>query len=278
MLTTFLTQATGGFMSRFCGSVPVLFNRRLGPSYYEMGLGGNAVAQKARPGQFVMIRIPGASSPLLRRPFSIHRKWTRKNQSGFSLLYKVVGECTTNLSEMKEGQNLEVLGPLGNHFALLPKMKSLWLTAGGVGVAPLVFWADELREKGVDLSGSRVYLGGASKEDLLCADLFLAAGLDLVLATENGTRGIHGLVTKPMEKDLAEKAPDAIFACGPPGMLRAVAKLAQNAGTPCQVSIETLMACGMGACLGCAVESKNKTGYRHACKDGPVFEADSIVL
>ncbi len=257
----------------------VLWNTIECSGYFRMGLAVSSAYADARPGQFVMIRFCDRMVPLLRRPFSIHRLIeTEGGIRGFEILYKVVGQGTERLSECRKGDRLDILGPLGNFFRIPENARRFFIVAGGIGVAPMYFLTDWLRHKGIDLSECTVFIGGRSKDDLLCMNDFFSSGVHTVqIATDDGSAGNRELVTGPLERALRKSRPDMIFACGPLPMLKAVAGIAAEHGLPCQVSIETMMACGMGACLGCAVRKKEDSQkYLHACTDGPVFDAGHI--
>ncbi len=259
----------------FLEKVRVLWNKKAGPLYYRIGLTCHKGYSDAKPGQFIMLRLSDQINPLLRRPFSIHRLIaTDGHTEGVELLYKVVGEGTAKLSGCKKGDYVNILGPLGNGFSIPDNCHHIFIIAGGIGVAPMLFLASSLKEKGVDLSRSMVFLGGRSKDDLLGKSDFISLGIKVHLTTEDGSAGETGLVTDPLEMAIKKNRPDIICACGPVEMLRSVAQFAEMHTVPCRVSIETIMACGMGACFGCAVEIKGTSDkYLHACLDGPVFDA-----
>ncbi len=260
--------------------VKVLWNTLECSGYYRIGMQSNPGYSRAKPGQFVMVRFPDEVTPLLRRPFSIHRLILHQGRTaGIELLYKVVGTGTEKLSLSRKGDGLDLLGPLGTHFKIPENTRRVFIVAGGIGVAPMFFLSATLEKAGVDLTESRIFIGGRSRDDLLCMNDFISVGMRTVhLTTEDGSAGLRDLVTTPLERAVAERAPDRIYACGPLPMIRAVAKIARRYRAPCQVSIESLMACGLGACLGCAVEGADPGKYLHACIDGPVFEADRLNL
>jgi len=258
----------------------VLWNRPQGGGYYRMGFGCDNDIVGADPGQFLMVRLTGQQSPLLRRPFSIHQVIVEKGRIiGFEILYKVVGDGTRMLAEAGKGNSIDVLGPLGKSFAVSPGNQTIYCIAGGIGVAPFLLLADRMSSAGFDMSRISLFLGGRTANDLLCVTDFEALGLSLLLTTDDGSRGSQGLVTEPLKEAIKTSRPDMLYACGPLPMLREVMSIANRYELPCQVSIETMMACGMGACLGCAVEGRSADSpYRHACIDGPVFSADEILL
>ena len=258
----------------------VLSNIPLGPGYYRLRLSCHRQYAFALPGQFVMIRFIEQIDPLLPRPFSIHRLIKKEDGTiGLEILYKVVGKGTHLLSLKQAGDCLSLTGPLGRGFAIPTDAKHIKIVAGGIGVAPMIFFLDRLREQKPDLAGVEIFLGGRSKADLVCLDELSSFGLRLHITTDDGSSGDQCLVTDPLEIAVAENRPDIIVACGPMEMLACVAGIAEKYGVACQVSIETMMACGMGACLGCAVAGrKSSDKYLHACLNGPVFDARELKI
>jgi dihydroorotate dehydrogenase electron transfer subunit len=259
-------------------SVKVLWNKKLSRTYYKIGLTCSDHFSSAKPGQFVMLGFAGQTDPLLHRPFSIHNLLISNGIAhGFELLYKVVGNATALLAQRKAGDIVEIFGPLGTGFLIPSSVKRVFVVAGGIGVAPLVFLVYDFHRKKIDLSSYRVFVGGRTEEDLLCRSEFLELGLPVLATTDDGSAGDQCLVTHPVAEAMGRTAPDLIVACGPMDMLACVVGIADKHRVPCQVSIETMMACGMGACLGCAVESRIEgEHYLHACMDGPVFHADML--
>jgi dihydroorotate dehydrogenase electron transfer subunit len=253
----------------------VLWNESIGSLYYRIGVKCSPGYARANPGQFVMLRPSESLDPLLRRPFSIHRLIrTGGRVEGIELLYKVVGPVTRRMAALKNDDELDLLGPLGTGFMVPEAPGRIVLVAGGIGIAPLMFLALRLREHGADLTTCRLFLGGRSRDDLLCRDDFAQLGIAVHHTTDDGSSGDQCLVTQPFERQSLQDPPDLIYACGPMDMLRCVIGVAATRGIPCQVSIETMMACGIGACLGCAVASRHfPQRYLHACMDGPVFDA-----
>lgn len=260
--------------------VQVLWNERIGPQYFRMGLTCHPGYGASTPGQFVMLRFPDRLTPFLRRPFSIHRL-LRQGDSvcGIELLYKTVGEGTRHFSRCRKGDPLDLVGPLGSGFSVSDRYRRIFMAAGGIGVAPMRFLIDFFMEKNLHPKGVTLFLGGRSKADLLCRDAFADLGVTVVTTTDDGSEGDQCLVTQPLESAMDGIPPDIVYACGPLDMLRCVIDLAEGHGVRCQVSIETAMACGIGACLGCAVEGRGESGkYLHACLDGPVFDTETIRL
>ena len=256
----------------------VVWNRPAASGYYRMGLAVDGGFEQAKPGQFVMVRAGSGVNPLLRRPFSL-LGLIREGAAvtGIEILFKVVGKGTRLLSTVREGGRLSVIGPLGNAFQVPERCRELILVAGGVGVPPIRFLAQSLLEREDAPGRCVVFIGGRSQDDLVCITEFDLPGFLLDVSTDDGSRGHHGVVTRSLERALSEGSADLICACGPPAMLKAVAGIAAAHGVACQVSIEAMMACGMGACLGCAVKLKDDAErYRHVCMDGPVFDASRL--
>jgi dihydroorotate dehydrogenase electron transfer subunit len=257
----------------------ILWNLPEGPQVYRIGIEcGNHYAS-AFPGQFVTLRLPEDSTPILRRPFSIHRLISKEGAYALEILYKAIGGFTRKLSRAAAGEAVDLLGPLGKGFSVSASLQSVAIVAGGIGVAPMVFLARALLDAGMPPSGSAVFIGAAKAGEVLCRDDFRRLGLAVYTATEDGTLGEEGFVTRPLEPWIAANRPDMLFACGPMPMLRAVSEAARALSIPCEVSVETLMACGVGACLGCATRDRHhEGGYGHVCIDGPVFEASRLSL
>jgi len=264
-------------MNQFTAAV--VWNRPCGDRHFRMGLTCPPDLLGAAPGQFVMVRVPDAGQPLLRRPFSILGAADHSTHgSVVELMYRVVGPVTRRMAALEETAAVDIIGPMGHGFYVGREVRCVSLVGGGVGIPPLVFLAATLVGSGrLTASDIRVYIGGRSSEDLLCVDDFQALGLVPVLTTDDGSSGDHCLVTHPLETQLADFRPDVICACGPMPMLSCVAGIARRHDVPCQVSIETMMACGVGACLGCAVSAADaRDNYLHACTHGPVFDAGDL--
>lgn len=230
------------------------------------------IATVSKPGQFVMIRTGTGKDPLLRRPFSIHQT----DYSGHIQIYfKVVGRGTEILAHAKVGEQLSVFGPLGRGFRLDDTVPSC-LIGGGLGIAPMLFLAKEICRTKKSCSKSVIILGGrtASEVEPLVED-FRQVGIRTLVTTDDGSYGDQGLVTDILAT--VELDPGtAVYACGPEPMMAAVNGYCLKNGHPCQVSVESVMACGMGACLGCSRPVEGG-GYAHVCLDGPVFKAKELV-
>ena len=253
----------------------VLWNTRLTLSCYKIGLRTSDRFLTAIPGQFITLRLGDQMDPLLRRPFSINQLIIHDDVfKGIELLYKVVGAGTQKLTQLHSGDRVDLLGPLGNGFSIAEHFQRVFIVAGGIGVAPMPFLISRLLDKSIDRSQCKVFIGGKSKADLLCSDDLSNLGIPVHTTTDDGSYGDQCLVTDPVDIEISDSKPDVIYACGPMQMLACVVGIAEKHGIECQVSIETMMACGMGACLGCAVENRKEPDrYLHACLDGPVFDA-----
>jgi dihydroorotate dehydrogenase electron transfer subunit len=262
----------------------ILSNSEVSPGYWRMRMTAPQEFASAAAGQFVMVRVSDAIDPLLRRPFGIFDVGVHMpTQSGavsqpcFEMLYRVVGKGTALLSALHETDLLDILGPLGTGFDLGIAKEEKLIVGGGVGLAPLYLLAREL----VKQSPVRLFAGGRTRDDILCITEFERLGVECYTATEDGSLGEQGLVTEALVRRLDElRGRASIYACGPHGMLNAVANIAAERDIPCQVSLEGYMACGVGACLGCVAPGKGHSpetpDFRCVCTDGPVFESGEL--
>jgi dihydroorotate dehydrogenase electron transfer subunit len=248
--------------------VTVVANERVAEGVGLMTLRAPRVRGLVQPGQFVHVRISEGADFILRRPFSVHRT----THDGIQLLYQVLGRGTRELAAKGPGDVMDVVGPLGNGFHVPHGAVHALLVAGGLGVAPLVMLAEALAQRGV---AATVAVGAPTADRLLALDVLEAAARRVLVATDDGSRGERGYVTALVEGALASDAPDVVYVCGPEPMARIVASQAAAAGVHCQVSLERLMACGVGACLSCVVTTVH--GLRRACCAGPVFDAREVV-
>lgn len=258
-------------MSRFQLTASVTDRVQVTNDIVRLALLAPDIGRAAVPGQFVMVRSVAALDPLLRRPFSISRI---NNDNTLEILVKVIGKGTRALAALKVGDQVDVLGPLGHGFTL-PEQGQACLVGGGIGAAPLLFLAQRVALK-MPTASIQVLLGARNKAEVTAmADPFRALGLQVQLATDDGTAGLHGLVGELLTALPGGAAPTQVYACGPHLMLAAVARISKEKGWPCQVSTEAIMACGLGACLGCAVP-RHGGGFLHVCKQGPVFAAGDL--
>jgi dihydroorotate dehydrogenase electron transfer subunit len=257
----------------------IVENRRLSSDYNELVFHAPSIAASAAPGQFVMIRTAGAGdTPLLRRPFSIFQvmRSSAGTPSGLSILNKKIGVGTAQLYDAAVDSVLALLGPLGQPF-VPPAAGEAWMVAGGVGLGPFVTLAEALQQRGTP---AKLFYGARTASDLHCADLFEPLGAELIVATEDGSRGDRGFITVPLQRRLEEAAADVtIYACGPTPMMRAVAAIAARFDRSCIVSLEQVMGCGMGGCYSCVVKVRqtDRPRFVRSCIDGPVFDAAAVV-
>lgn len=275
----------------------IISNKKITKGYYQLKLETSFTFQSAQPGQFLHIRIDNSCDPLLRRPFSIHDLSLVKSKGKkiiCDILYEIKGKGTNLLSEKQSGEYLNILGPLGRGFDYQKQNTDTQIdiiVAGGAGIAPLFFLANQISNPKTNKKKSGrgrviVLIGAATSSKILKAKELQELGCEVAIATEDGSQGFQGKVTALLEKKilpkietLAKKSSKEIavniYACGPMAMLTELAKICMIKKISLQVSLEEFMGCGIGACLGCAIETK--TGYQRVCHDGPVFNAQDIV-
>jgi dihydroorotate dehydrogenase electron transfer subunit len=261
-------------MQQYEEQAEIVRQEHLAPEIIRLTLKAPRIAASARPGQFVMVRTSPCYDPLLRRPLSIHQ--TIGNDR-VQLLYKVVGKGTRLLGAMTPGQQVAMTGPLGQGFDLAGR-KAICLVGGGMGIAPLYSLAREILRAN-NPPKCIVLLGARTAEELgsLPRDFMDIGAAQIHLATDDGSLGHHGFVVDLLEQHLDPDQRWSVYTCGPHPMMRSVAGQCRKQGWECQVSLETMMACGVSACLGCAVPRAGLTGdYLHVCKDGPVFKAEEV--
>ena len=247
----------------------VALHEDAGPGYRFLELEAPRLADALAPGQFVHVRVPGLEPTALRRPFSVFDA----DAGRVTLLYKVVGRGTAALARAQVGDAVEVLGPLGHGFPSSSKGVPL-LVGGGYGVAPLHFLAKRLKDPRAIL-----FVGGRTKDDLLALDRFAALGVEVRIATNDGSAGEKGFVTGPLDAALeglrARGEAFELFTCGPDGLLKAVSDRAVAAKMPGWISMDRHMVCGVGACYACI--QKTVRGNSRCCVEGPVFRAEDLV-
>jgi len=250
--------------------VKILSNQKVGKSNFVLRLASKVIPALASPGQFVQIKVAGDNQILLRRPFGIHMI----TRNAFDCLYEVVGEGTEYLAQKSPGSTLDVIGPLGQGFKLAAGGSRPILVAGGMGVAPLLFLAQRLASRRLNQKPI-VLIGGRRSNQILCVGEFKKFGCSVKVATDDGSRGFRGKVTQLLSQILTARLADLrIYACGPRPMLKTISRLSIRYNIPAEISLEEHLACGIGACFGCAV--KTKDGFRRVCKEGPVFPAEVI--
>lgn len=224
------------------------------------------IARTARPGQFVELKLTDTYDPFLRRPISI---FDADGSQSFSLLVRTVGRGTAAMTGWKVGTEADVLGPLGNGFSWKPEVRDCVLVAGGIGLAPMAFLAKQLLTEGKYV---RLVFSPHRDAELLKALPFQE---QLGIAFSENRTALPVVLTAILRHGV-----DAVFSCGPEGLLETVAEYAAEYHAPCQLSVERRMACGIGICLGCAIAIRTEQGmtYKKVCKDGPVFQAEEVVF
>lgn len=261
------------------GTGHILLSKEVAPEHFLIEIEAPFALSDATPGRFVMIRISDALSPVLRRPFGIYNI----NKNSFEILVRVVGEGTRLLSEMSVGTRLEILGPLGNGFNLDIAGDAPLLVAGGVGIAPLFTLAETLLSNGNKV---KVLIGGRNKKDLLVIEQLEQLeqlGAEVLAVTEDGSEGFKGYVTDLMTQIIkSDKSVSSVYSCGPHLMLKKVGEIALEKSLTCQLSLEAIMACGFGVCLGCVIktcsnEKDKEFNYSRVCCEGPVFNAEEVI-
>ncbi|MDE6005592.1 MAG: dihydroorotate dehydrogenase electron transfer subunit [Oscillospiraceae bacterium] len=250
------------------GKYPVINKQALAHDVYSILILCPEVAKLAQAGQFVHILPTGFG---LRRPISI--AGIDKKNGVLRIVFVIKGNGTKAIADLKQGDFIDMIAPLGHGFTLMPEAEHVVLVGGGIGVPPMLPLAEYYGEKATAISGFRSFQQVILQEDLE------NYGAKTICCTEDGSAGaVKGFVTTPLEQLLTESV-DAVFACGALPMLKAVAELCKRNKIYCEVSMEERMACGVGACLGCACEIKNADGeinFLHVCKNGPVFNAEEV--
>lgn len=245
-------------------------NKQVKDNHYLLTLRPLKKINRPRPGNFFMLSVDSSLDPLLKRPFSIYR-WLGPD---FQILYRVVGKGTAILSKRQPDDILEVIGPLGKGFPVPKSKENIILVAGGLGIAPLWALAETISKK-----KPLLFYGARTKDELLCRKELKALGIVPVISTDDGTLGAKDNIVNVLKKYLARRsshvAHHCLYACGPEPMLKALTLLAKEHDLKGYIALEQNMACGLGTCLGCIVNTKE--GYKRVCKEGPVFSIEEIV-
>ncbi len=257
--------------------VPVKKIEKIKHDVFRLVFSSPWLAASARPGNFLHVHT--APSLTLRRPFSVHLV----KGNDIHILFRIRGKGTRFLSALEKGDSLDIIGPLGNGFIYKDagRYDRIYLVAGGIGVAPLVFLGQEIAGQLLKNKTDRIsaIIGAPSRNELLGKSDFTRCGIKVITATEDGSCGRKGMcvdaLSRELQKNAGRKERIRIYACGPEAMFKAIAEtVAPYDNIDCQVSYEQFMGCGIGVCLGCAIETKN--GYKRVCKDGPVFDLFNI--
>jgi dihydroorotate dehydrogenase electron transfer subunit len=272
------------------GPVTIEENVRVAKDTHRLRIECPELAARIVPGQFVMLRLSRTDDPLLGRPLAMYDvvRGPKQEPRGLDIVYLAIGKMTRRLALLEPGQPLELWGPLGNGFPAV-ETDHLVMVAGGIGQTPFLTLAKEYL--GLETYGDprrqvprarKVTLcyGSRSREHLAGVEDFRQIGVDVHISTDDGSAGRHGLVTALIEPVVASSPHDCrIVCCGPEPMMEATTALAQRLGIPCQVSLETPMACGIGICFSCVAKIRDAEGnwdYKRTCVEGPVFNAEDV--
>lgn len=261
----------------------VIKNKRVKSLYFILGIHCPPIANHIKPGQFIMLKVSEDSSPLLRRPFSVYKNYPenhpeKKKRGCLFIYYKEVGKGTQKMTALKKGQTLNLIGPLGKGFTLppLPSSANIILIGGGVGIVSLYPIAEALKNRKMF-----VFIGGKTRDDILCLEDFKNFSSKVSVATEDGSLGFRGTVVDlflSQRKNFTKNRKYYIYSCGPVAMLKALAGSVKFKNFICQASLEARMGCGFGACWGCVVKTNHpRTPYQRVCKEGPVFSFKDIL-
>lgn len=251
-----------------------------------MRLAAPSVARHARSGQFIHVLCSNdVSDPLLRRPFSLLDADSKMGHIDF--IYKVMGFGTAVLTKVRAGSFVDLLGPLGRPFSLPKNLTDVFLVGGGVGIPPLYYLAKELvQRRAYGVERIEVFLGARTKDWIICVELFQRLGVEVHVATDDGSWGHRGSVVDLLGRSLrpgrGHRASTMLYVCGPTQMMTAAAKLAREEKVAVQVSLEERMGCAVGVCMGCVVEmadfpADNHKRFQRICTEGPVFRAEEII-
>ncbi len=253
-------------MAKRIEDLKVIGNKRLNNDFFILELSGDTKIPDFKPGQFAQVRVDGSSETFLRRPISIHDVDYEKNT--FKLLIQIAGTGTKTLSRLENGDILNLIYPLGNSFSLPVKNEQVLLVGGGCGIAPLLFLGRYLKSNGIVPD---ILLGFRNSERIIEFEEYLESG-NVFVTTEDGSMGEKGYVTS--HSVFSTRQYNRIYCCGPDTMMKAVASYCRTRNIICEVSLENLMACGIGACLCCIVDTVN--GNLCTCIDGPVFNIKDL--
>lgn len=250
-------------MKKYFTDFKIVERKAYGEHYFSLTLQHPDTMPEIVPGQFVEVEVKGTREVMLRRPISIHDVDYSRNT--LTLLIQVVGKGTKQLATMQIGETLNLIYPLGHGFTI--QGKNVLLVGGGAGTAPLLYLAKHFDSMGVRPT---IILGGRTAELIPVQEPFMKYG-NLCIATDDGSLGEKGMVTQHSQFD---QSYDMIYTCGPTPMMKAVARHAVTKGIECEVSLENMMACGIGACLCCVCDTDE--GHQCVCKSGPVFNVKKL--
>ena len=247
----------------------VISNEKLCPQFYLLRIDAKPILKQIRPGQFVHLRVRDNLEPFFRRPFSVYRA-----QKSLDIFYEPIGPGTTIMSQLKRGDSIDVLGPVGREFSLPPQgTKHVVMIGGGIGIAPFLILSDFLKTKGFELL---LLYGGRTKGHVYPMKEFKENGVKVFVATDDGSHGVKGRVSELFSKIKTDSKTTFLYTCGPHKMMEAVQEFAKKHRLKGEAACEEVMACALGACLGCSI--KTTRGYRTVCYDGPVFDLNEVIF
>lgn len=246
-------------------------NEALTETLWLMKIEVEDIGAQLQPGQFIHVQIPGMEGHILRRPFSVY--FTDEDRRVLVILYQVVGFGSAHMTTLTPGAIMDVMGPIGHGWTIPNGSQRALLVAGGVGGAPLYLFAEALVQAGVEVD----FILGAQTKDALVVEQRYQNLLekDLYIATDDGSKGHHGFCTDLVAQQIDNTKYDFVACCGPEPMMHIVSDMTLKASIPTFISLEKRMACGIGACLSCIVETTN--GRKRSCIDGPVFDATEVI-
>jgi len=253
-----------------CSSYKIIEKRAISENIFSFEIYCPEVAEEAKCGQFVHIRVPSCT---LRRPISICE--VNRADETLRIVFEIRGAGTEKLAELNKGDFIDMIAPLGNGFTVkeLPEGKRVIVVGGGIGVPPMLQTAKSYKK-------ATAILGFRSFDRVILKRDFEANGIETIICTDDGSVGYHGIVSDPLSRELEKGDVGAVFACGPKPMLASVMRLAKEHGVFCEISLEERMACGVGACVGCVcrIMRGGEEKLLRVCKDGPVFNAEEVIL
>lgn len=253
-----------------CSSYKIIEKKAISENIFSFEIYCPEVAEEAKCGQFVHIRVPSCT---LRRPISICE--VNRADETLRIVFEIRGAGTEKLAELNKGDFIDMIAPLGNGFTVkeLPEGKRAIVVGGGIGVPPMLQTAKSYKK-------ATAILGFRSFDRVILKRDFEANGIETIICTDDGSVGYHGIVSDPLSRELEKGDVGAVFACGPKPMLASVMRLAKEHGVFCEISLEERMACGVGACVGCVcrIMRGGEEKLLRVCKDGPVFNAEEVIL
>ncbi len=256
-------------MSKIQHTVKIVSNEKICPRFFKLSLKCDAIVKIIQPGQFIHIKVSETLIPFFRRPFSVYRA-----KKYIEVLYEAIGLGTKTLATREPGEYLDILGPLGNTFSMPQKyIKQVVMIGGGIGVAPFLMLSDALAKKNLELI---LLYGGRSKGHTFDMKEFKKNGCKVFTATDDGSAGIRGYVSNLFSKIDPNPKSTMLYTCGPHPMMVAVQEFSKKHNLYCEAACEQMMACGLGACLGCSIPTTS--GYKTVCYDGPVFDIRKVIF